>query len=85
MKCEKVELSFRSKNRRKYIERHPSKIITRTAEATWKKAAELHNDIAMISAIPGVDIIVKGFRKHAKCYIDYTKIVANSKGWQIMC
>ena len=76
MKCKKVTLKYKI-NGKSYIEREPAKMTLKSAEKKWKLAAKLRNDSEMLSVVDGVDLCVKDFRKHAKCYNDYTKIVSN--------
>ena len=52
----------------------PTKIITKSAEETLKKAAVLKNDLAMLASVTDTDLIAKEFSKHEKCYLDYTRI-----------
>ena len=52
----------------------PTKIITKFAEATLKKAAVLKNDLAMLASVTDTDLIVKEFSKHGKCYLEYTRV-----------
>ena len=52
----------------------PTKIITKSAEETLKKAAVLKNDLVMFASVTDTDLIVKEFSKHEKCYLEYTRI-----------
>ena len=52
----------------------PSKVVTKTAEETLKKAAKARNDEKMLNTISGIDLIAQEFSKHEKCYLDYTRI-----------
>ena len=45
------------------------------AENTMKEAAKARNDVGMLSTIGDKSLIVKEFKKHNKCYRDYTRIV----------
>ena len=57
----------------------PTKIITKSAEETLKKAAVLNNDLAMLASVTDTDLIVKEFSKHEKCYLEYTRITREKK------
>eukprot|EP00795_Rhopilema_esculentum_P007883 gene7883-13766_t len=50
----------------------PARMVTKTAEETLTKAATLRNDERMLRLISGVDLIAKEFRKHEKCFLEYT-------------
>ena len=52
----------------------PTKIITKSAEETLKKAAVLKNDLAMLASVTDTDLIAKEFSKHEKYYLEYTRI-----------
>ena len=43
-----------------------------------KKAATLKNDYVMLVAIKNVDLIVAEFKKHRKCYREYTRILSET-------
>ena len=51
------------------------RILTRNAEKTFKKAAQLKNDERMLLEIHEVDLIAKEFKKHDKCYRNYTRLI----------
>ena len=52
----------------------PTKIITKPAEETLKKAAVLKNDLDMLASVTDTDLIAKEFSKHEKYYLEYTRI-----------
>lgn len=52
-----------------------SKIVTDTAERTFKEAAIAQNDLEMIRAVTETDLIAKELQKHDKCYLEYTRVV----------
>ena len=52
----------------------PTKIFTKSAEETLKKAAVLKDDLAMLASVTDTDLIAKEFSKHEKCYLEYTRI-----------
>ena len=52
----------------------PTKIITKSAEETLKKAAVLKNDLAMLASVTDTDLIAKEFSRHEKCYLEYSRI-----------
>ena len=54
----------------------PTSILTVNAETTMKKAAELRNDTNMIAAIANESLVAKEFKKHNRCYRDYTRVVS---------
>ena len=54
---------------------YTTKIVTHGAENSLKNVAEMKNDTLMLLAINGVDLIAKEFKKHDKCYRDYTRII----------
>ena len=54
---------------------YTTQIVTREAENSLKNAAEMKNDTLMLLAINEVDLIAKEFKKHDKCYRDYTRII----------
>ena len=57
---------FKKKNiRGRYY--YATRILTRNAEETFKKAAQLKNDEGMLLEIHEVDLIAKEFKKHDKC------------------
>lgn len=76
MICKKIKLQYRI-NGRKHIEKKPSKITLESSERNFKRAALLRQDEEMLSAINGVDLKVKDFLKHTRCYNIYTKVIAN--------
>ena len=49
--------------------------MTFDAEKTLKKAAELKHEEEMVLAVNIVDLIGKEFKKHDKCYRDYTRVI----------
>ena len=53
----------------------PKNIITFDSAEQIKKAAEKRNDEQMLMEIPDLDLIAKEFRKHEKCYRDYTRLL----------
>ena len=53
---------------------HATPILTKTAEATIKKAATLQHDEKMLTKIMTEDLIAREFRKHDKCYLSYPRI-----------
>ena len=46
---------------------YTTRILTRNAEETLKKAAQLKSDEGMLLEIHEVDLIVKELKKHDKC------------------
>ena len=42
---------------------------------TLKLAAKMRNDDEMLAVVKGVDLCVKDFGKHSKCYKEYTMVV----------
>ena len=57
----------------------PTKIFTKSAEETLKKAANSRNDHTMINAVTAMDLIAKEFSKHQTCYINYARIAREKK------
>lgn len=53
---------------------YPVTIVTRIAADTLKKAAELHDDQEMLTKVRTADLIAMEFRKHERCYLQYTRI-----------
>ena len=58
----------------KGVKQYTTPIVTKIAEATMKKAAELHQDDDMLRRIQAEDLIAREFRKHENCYREYTRI-----------
>ena len=50
-------------------------MVTFESAEQIKKAAEKRNDEQMLMEIRDQDLIAKEFRKHEKCYRDYTRIL----------
>ena len=46
---------------------YTTRILTRNAEETFKKAAQLKSDERMLLEIHEVDLIAKELKKHDKC------------------
>ncbi len=72
MICKKKTIKVNNKRQSK------TKIVTKTAERTLKSAAHARDDKDMIVAVAETDLIAKEFRKHEKCYRDYTRVVRES-------
>ena len=58
---------------------YPTKILTNVSQVTLKKAAESANDFEMLGVINNVCLIAKEFKKHEKCYRDYTRSIYDGK------
>ena len=69
MFCEKVRITVNKK------EQYPKRIETKIAENSVLNAANLRSDVTMLGMINGIDLIAKEFRKHEKCYRDYTRVL----------
>ena len=69
MICKKHRIKVKGKDQ------YPTHIRTHTAQESIKKAASLSNDFDMLGQIDGVCLIAKEFKKHEKCYRDYTRAV----------
>ena len=72
MICEKKKIKVRGKDY------YTTRISTRDAEETLKKAALLKKDEEMLLEIQDLDLIAKEFKKHDKCYRDYTRLIYDS-------
>ena len=68
MVCKKKDLKVKG------VRQPLSKIVTETAERKVQEAAKARNDLEMIGAITGTDLIAKEFQKHEKCYLEYTRV-----------
>ncbi len=68
MICKKESLKVKGKRQ------NLSKIVTKNAETTLKKAAMLKNDSEMLIHVQDVDLIAKDFRRHDYCYTEYTRL-----------
>ena len=53
---------------------YTTRILTWNAEETFKNAANLKSDKGMLLEILEVGLIAKEFKKHNKCYRDYTRL-----------
>ena len=69
MICKKTDLKVKG------VRQPLSRIVTDTAERTFKEAALAQNDLEMIRAVTETDLIAKEFQKHEKCYLEYTRVV----------
>ena len=67
MICQKKIVKFRGKDC------HITPIVTVDAKKRLKNAAAAKNYERM--AVNGVDLIAKEFKKHDKCYRDYTRVL----------
>ena len=76
MICKKVKLSYHI-NGRAYTENKATKLTLKSAEKKFKLAAKMKKDVLMLAVTDNVDLLVKDFRKHSKCFRDYTRIVTN--------
>ena len=54
---------------------YTTRILTQNAEETMKKEAQPENNEGMLLEIHEVDLIAKEFKKHNKCYRDYTRLI----------
>ena len=54
---------------------YPKPIRTTDADKNLKEAAKLRKDETLLLEIHEVDLIVKEFKNHEKCYRDYTRIL----------
>ena len=52
-----------------------NRIVTETAEETLKYAATARNDTGMNMVITNNDLIAKVFKKHEKCFCEYTRAI----------
>ena len=50
----------------------PKKLLTLDAANNIKKAAEIIEDEELLLEITEVDLVAKYFKRHDKCYRDYT-------------
>ena len=57
----------------------PKKILTIEASNSITKAAEMTKDEELLLEIADVDLIAKEFKRHDKCYRDYTRVLYVTK------
>ena len=69
MICKKQKIKVRGRDY------YTTRILTRNAEETFKKVAQLKSNVGMSLEIDEVDLIAKKFNKHDKCYRDYTRFI----------
>ena len=70
---------FVCKQSRKTIKKkiyYPYIITESKTEQKIKDAAELKNDLDILTEIRGVDLIAKELMTHKQCYIDYTRCIS---------
>ena len=56
-------------------EEKATSILTNEAKESFKMAATLKNDYLMLGAIKDNDLIAAEFKKHRKCYREYTRLL----------
>ena len=59
----------------KVIRQSLSKIVTEAGESTLKESAKVRDHYDMIIVVSETDLIAKEFKKHEKCYLEYTKTI----------
>ena len=69
MICKKKKIKVGGRNY------YTTRILTFNAEETFKNAAQLKSDKGMLLEIHEVGLIAKEFKKHDKCYRDYTRLI----------
>ena len=57
----------------------PKKLLTLDAANNIKKAAEMTEDEELLFEITKVDLVAKEFKRHDKCYCDYTRVLYATK------
>lgn len=73
MLCKKVQIKVGHKYQK------PKLILTTEASSNILKAANMKDDEALLLEIKDVDLIAKEFKRHEKCYRDYTRILYVTK------